>query len=142
LQLPRTDLSRHRATTRPTNRVRMEARQKRLKGFATVNIILEQPSHGRVRSILARPLAATKIKNQNVKRKISESRQAGITLYYLDIYVSLVDKTRIKNKKLTDSSTNKKSIVNLYPRRRGQSIINCFAPPEAFDKSSIVNRKL
>jgi len=29
----------------------MEARQKRLKGFATVNIILEQPSHGRTENI-------------------------------------------------------------------------------------------
>jgi len=50
LQLPRTDLSRHRVAARPTNRVRMEARQKRLKGFATVNIILEQPSHGSAES--------------------------------------------------------------------------------------------
>jgi len=44
--------------------------------------------------------AATKLKNQNVKCKISDSRQAGITLYYLKNYVSYVEKTRTKNKKL------------------------------------------
>jgi len=31
---------------------------------------------------MARPLTATKVKSENVKGKSSESRQAGITVYY------------------------------------------------------------
>jgi hypothetical protein len=43
-----------------------------------------------------------------------ESRQAGITLFYLNIYVSLVEKTRIKNKKLKDCSTEKELTPDVH----------------------------
>jgi len=49
---------------------------------------------------LARPLAAAKLKDQNVKCKTSEFRQAGITPYYLSNYVSFIEKDTHKKQEL------------------------------------------
>ncbi|MHC4212834.1 MAG: hypothetical protein ACYSWP_05595 [Planctomycetota bacterium] len=54
---------------------------------------------------LARPKGRNQSKKE--KGKTSESRQAGITLYYRNSYVSLVEKSSIKNKELKDCSTER-----------------------------------
>ncbi len=58
---------------------------------------------------LARPLAATKVKRQKVKGKTSESRQAGITLFYSSGYVVRAEETRTKDKKMKSCSTEDKN---------------------------------
>ena len=55
-----------------------------------------------------RAVIRIKLKSKSEKRKTSDSRQVGITLYCYCNYIKHVKKRHIKNKKITDSSTKER----------------------------------